>query len=50
MYYIRTLVVTSGRNSEVLRRNQSRKTQCYWSFLVLKRQNQFVQAKATNRR
>ena len=34
----------------VLRRNKSRKTQCYWSFFVLKRENQFVQAKASNRR
>jgi len=33
-----------------LRCNKSRKTQCYWSFLVLKRQTHFVQAKATNRR
>jgi len=33
-----------------LRRNKSRKTQCYWSFLVLKRQTQFVQDEASNHR
>ena len=33
--------LSSPRKGKDLRRNKSRKTQCYWSFLVLKRQTQF---------